>query len=205
MIEFKVADRAIEEIAKAENVTVIEYEDIGASGLRVLIQAAGALIPGTAGVSAELLGKLSTVSITSWVPLVGNVVLLSEAACSTPENKLVTFAHELCHAKQIDAAGPAQAAVNYLGSGKMRARAEADGAACGMWVRYLLTGVLPTEEQVERTWNASLYHLDAEDTAFARESIYGHLDSMRDGGPNLRAARLVEKWLLDHEPGVIRL
>lgn len=205
MIEFGVVNRAIEEIARDQKITVIEYDDIGASGLRVLVQAAGALIPGVGTVASELLGKLNTVSITAWLPLVETVVLLSEAACSTPERKLITFAHELCHCKQIEAVGGPQATVNYLGSGKLRARAEADGAATGMWVQYLLTGALPDPNLAVSKLAGELYHLPAEDLGLAEESILGHLDSMREGGPNLKAARLVEAWLLKHAPGEIRL
>ncbi len=72
-------------------------------------------------------------------------------------------------------------------------------------MQYLLTGALPDPNLAVSKLAGELYHLPAEDLGLAEESILGHLDSMREGGPNLKAARLVEAWLLKHAPGEIRL
>ena len=59
-------------------------------------------------------------------------------APAAPEGRAL-LAHELTHVVQIEAAGRAQAVADYT-SGELRAQREADAAAAGRWMRYVLTG-----------------------------------------------------------------
>lgn len=105
------------------------------------------------------------------------VIVLSPAAVADPITEACTLAHEWCHVGQIARVGRVQTVVDYLSSGELRAQREADACACGLWLRYVLTGDLPETAPTL----SDLYHLDAGDAELARAIIASHLDSIRAG------------------------
>jgi hypothetical protein len=71
------------------------------------------------------------------------------------------------------------------------AQREADASAAGLWMRYVLTGELP----VDAPTLGDLYHLDAGDSAMARQIIAAHLATIRAGVvPNLDVCVVLAKW-----------
>ena len=105
------------------------------------------------------------------------VIVLSPVALADDVTHMATLAHEWVHVGQIARAGRVQSAVDYLGSGELRAQREADAYAAGLWMRYVLTGDLPETAPSL----SELYHLDAGDAALARAIISSHLASTRAG------------------------
>lgn len=145
----------------------------------------------TAGVLSSLDDLSRRVSVTIATPL-DPVVILSPAAVSDPVAEAATLAHEWCHVGQIAHAGRVQSAVDYLGSGELRAQREADAAACGLWMRYVLSGELPAEAPTL----GDLYHLDAGDAALARSILASHLATIRAGVcPPLDVCVRLSQWL----------
>jgi hypothetical protein len=97
----------------------------------------------------------------------------------------------MTHRAQVERAGIVQAAVDYLGSGELRAQREADASAAGLWMRYVLTGDLPADAPTL----GDLYHLDAGDAAMARQIIAAHLATIRAGVvPNLDVCVVLARW-----------
>lgn len=164
----------------------------------IVVTAAKALVgalPGVArplvGVALDPLGDLvARVSVTVPVPLMQPVVVLSDAAMRDPVSEAATLLHEAVHAAQIEAAGRAQAVADYT-SGELRAQREADAAAAGRWLRYVLTGELPDPTRL-----GDLYCLDAGDAALALVVQRAHVETIRAGlVPNVRACIAAARWL----------
>ena len=128
-------------------------------------------------------------SVTLATPL-DPVVVLSPAAVADPITEACTLAHEWCHVRQI-ADGRIASVVDYT-EGELRARAEADATACGLWLRVVLTGDLP----VEAPTLGDLYHLDAGDHELARGVMRSHLATIRAGlVPPLDVCVRIARWL----------
>lgn len=154
----------------------------------------GVLPSALRGVTSIILGGLeersATVSVTLATPL-DPVVVLSPAAVADDVTHAATLAHEGCHVATIARDGRAQTVVDYLGSGELRAQREADASAAGLWMRYVLTGDLPADAPTL----GDLYHLDAGDSAMARQIIAAHLATIRAGVvPNLDVCVVLAKW-----------
>jgi len=142
-------------------------------------------------VTSVVLSSLETLSQRVSVTI-GSVIVLSPAAVADDVTHAATIAHEMTHRAQVERAGIVQAAVDYLGSGELRAQREADASAASLWMRYILTGDLPAEAPTL----ADLYHLDAGDAAMARQIIAAHLATIRAGVvPNLDVCVVLAKWL----------
>ena len=154
----------------------------------------GVLPEALRGVAGIVLGSLeersASVSVTLATPL-DPVVVLSPRAVSDPVTTCCVLAHEGCHVGVIARDGRAQVIVDYLGSGELRAQREADAAAAGLWMRYVLTGDLPDDAPTL----GDLYHLDAGDSAMARQIIAAHLATIRAGVcPNLDVCVVLARW-----------
>lgn len=154
----------------------------------------GVLPAALRGVTSIILGGLeersATVSVTLATPL-DPVVVLSPAAVSDLVTEMCVLAHEATHVGVIARDGRAQTVVDYLGSGELRSQREADASAAGLWMRYVLTGELP----VDAPTLADLYHLDAGDSAMARQILAAHLATIRAGVcPNLDVCVVLSKW-----------
>ena len=112
------------------------------------------------------------------------------------------MAHELVHVRQIEALGPVQAGVDYVGSGELRALREAE-ASVGLWARYLVTGVRPSTDDAGIV-ASDLYHLDGDDRDFASEVVKGVLSVIDTGAvPPHSVARNVLAWLRECAPEAI--
>jgi len=156
----------------------------------------GALPDALRGVAGIVLGSLeersATVSVTLATPA-DPVIVLSPAAVADPITEACTLAHEWCHVAQIAHTGRAQTVVDYLGSGELRAQREADAAAAGLWLRYVLTGDLPADAPTL----SDLYHLDTGDAALARGVVASHLATIRAGAcPPLDVCVRLAQWLM---------
>jgi len=154
----------------------------------------GVLPEALRGVARIVLGSLeersASVSVTLATPL-DPVVVLSPAAVADDVTHAATLAHEGCHVATIARDGRAQVVVDYLGSGELRAQREADAAAAGLWMRYVLTGALPADAPTL----SDLYHLDAGDAAMARAIIASHLATIRAGVcPPLDVCVVLSQW-----------
>lgn len=149
-------------------------------------------------VASGALSSLETlsqrVSVTLATPE-SPVIVLSPAAVADDVSHAATLAHEWCHVGQIARVGRVQTVVDYLGSGELRAQREADAYACGLWLRYVLTGDLPSEAPTL----SDLYHLDAGDADLARAVVQSHLDSIRAGAlPPLDVCVILARVVREH-------
>ena len=174
--------------------TVIRPGDPAHVAVGVYRALVGVLPSALRGVTSIILGGLeersATVSVTLATPL-DPVVVLSPAAVADDVTHAATLAHEGCHVATIARDGRAQTVVDYLGSGELRAQREADASAAGLWMRYVLTGDLPADAPTL----GDLYHLDAGDSAMARQIIAAHLATIRAGVvPNLDVCVVLAKW-----------
>ncbi len=86
-----------------------------------------------------------------------------------------------------------QAVVDYL-NGELRAQREADAAAAGRWLRYVLTGeeaLLSAPPPL-----SDLYCLDAGDAALAVALMRSHVETMRAGlVPPIGSCVAAARWL----------
>ena len=140
-------------------------------------------------VTGVVLSTLETLSQRVSVTI-GTVVILSPAAVADDVTHGATLAHEFTHRSQEVRSGIVQAAVDYT-IGELRAQREADAAAAGLWMRYVLTGDLPADAPTL----GDLYHLDAGDAAMARAIIAAHLATIRAGVcPNLDVCVVLARW-----------
>lgn len=158
---------------------------------KALVGALPAVVRPITGAALDPLADvMSRVSVTVPVPLLAPVIVLSPAACADPVSEACGLAHEWCHVVQIEAAGRAQAVADYT-SGELRAQREADAAAAGRWMRYVLTGEAPDAARL-----SDLYCLDAGDAALAVAIQRAHVDTIRAGlVPNIRACVAAARWL----------
>lgn len=168
---------------------------VAASGLYRTLS--GLLPAGVRAVASPVLDALDEraerTSVTLATPL-DPVVVLSPAAIADPITEACTLAHEWCHVRQV-ADGRIASIVDYT-SGELRARAEADATACALWLRYVLTGVLPGVLPDEAPTLGDLYHLDAGDHELARGVMRSHLATIRAGlVPPLDVCVRLARWL----------
>lgn len=170
---------------------------------RAALDALDDALPVIAPLTGAVLDRLGHVSVTLPTPL-GTVILLSEAACETPEALLATAAHECQHAAQIEARGGFGTAVDYLGSGELRARAEADAYMVGVWVVYLLTGQRPDIRGAMLSLAGPVYHLAPADVSLGRGVMESHLAAIEAGlCPPLSVARDVLALLRAEAPELV--
>lgn len=183
--------------------TVLTHDSPGVVLALGLFDAATALVPAVAPVVTALRAPLDRVSLTFPAPA-GTVVVLSPAAVATPESYAEVVAHECEHARQIAQVGGTQTAVDYLGSGELRATREAQAYVVGLWVRFLVTGELPTVESAMSSLTSGLYHLDAEDIELARGVVTSGVETIREGScPPYEVAAVALLWLRVHAADVL--
>ena len=190
-------------LAGLHRTTIVEPGDAPAVAARAMLAALGRGVPALADLVAALEVRASHVSVTIPTPA-GSLVILSPAAVADPMRYASTVAHEVTHAKQRDDAGFAQVAVDYVASPELRARAEADAYAVGLWVEYLLTGSFPTADDAVRSLSSDTYHLAAEEVELGRGVLESHLATMAQGlPPPLPVAVEALAWLRAHAPDAI--
>jgi len=190
-------------LAGLHRTTIVEPDDAPARVARAILSALGHGVPALASLVADLEVRASRVSVTLPTPG-GSLVILSPAAVVDPLRYAVTVAHELVHAEQRDAAGAVQVAADYLAAPELRARAEADAYAVGLWVAYLLTGVLPTVDAAVRSLSSDTYHLAPDEVELGRGVLLSHVETIAQGlAPPLRVAVEALAWLRANAPEAI--
>lgn len=183
--------------ARHGGATVLTHDSLTVAPVLAFARYVRGLSPLVGAVAPDL----SRVSVTLPIPGVGTLIVLSPAAVADAVSYAETVAHECCHSHQTAAVGPLQSDVDYLGSGELRATREAQAYVVGLWVRYLLTGVLPTAEDAMTSLASGLYHLAPEEVALARGIVTSGIESMRGGAcPPYHVAVDAWGWLSKHAP-----
>ena len=190
-------------LAGLHRTTIVEPDDAPARVARAILSALGHGVPALASLVADLEVRASRVSVTLPTPG-GSLVILSPAAVADPLRYAVTVAHELVHADQRDAAGAVQVAADYLAAPELRARAEADAYSVGLWVAYLLTGVMPTVDAAVASLASDTYHLAPDEVELGRGVLLSHVETIAQGlEPPLRVAVEALAWLRANAPASI--
>ena len=190
-------------LASLHRTTIVTPDDAPARAARAILAAITRGVPALADLADELMVRASRVSVTLPTPG-GSLVILSPAAVSDPLRYAMTVAHEIVHADQRDEAGAVQVAIDYLAAPELRARAEADAYAVGLWVAYLLTGVLPTVDDAVASLSSDTYHLAPDEVELGRGVLLSHVETMTQGlAPPLEVAVEVLAWLRAHAPEAI--
>lgn len=202
MIAQGLALELAESLCAARGVTLLTWGSSSARLIRAGLDLA-ASIPG-AGSLVDA-ASLRDPRISRCVPMPGGpVVVLSQGTESDPAQLVESVAHELTHAAQLAAVGQAQGAVDYLGSGELRATREAQAYVVGLWARYLVTGELPAEDSAMQRLGGGLYHLDAGELELARGVVRSGLATIAARlSPPYSVALDVLAWLRVHAPEAI--
>jgi len=189
-------------LADRHGATVVEPTDTISVGARALLTVLAHLSPVLQDVADEIEFRARSVSVTLPSPA-GAIVVLSESAVADPVRYASTVCHEMQHAQQLDEAGAIQGSIDYVVSAELRARAEADAYAAGVYVCFLLTGIAPSIEAL-MSLSSDLYHLAPEEVDLARGIIASHLATIRGGiCPPIQAALEAMTWLRLNAPDSI--
>lgn len=140
----------------------------------------------------------STSGVSTTLPLpTGTLVILSPTAVVDPLTHFRTLAHEAVHACQIQALGPWQATVDYVGSGELRAVREAHACVAAAWAEHLVTGHLPASpDEIVRSLESHLYLLAPGEIALARGIAASGLAGILAGGcPPIQVCGELLAWL----------
>ena len=182
-------------LAGLHRATIVAPTDPAAVGARAILSALAHLSPALDEIASDLETHLERVSITIPTPT-GSLILLSPSAVSNPALYAMTAAHECQHAAQREALGWGQVVIDYIGSPELRARAEADAYSVGLYVGYLLTGILPLASEAMASLASATYHLAPDDIELARGVVESHLESMSSGlPPPITVAVEAHAWL----------
>jgi len=189
-------------LGETYGLTYLDPRDAAAGlGLRVVsdaLHAATAFVQRTFGVVIPM-PDLDTVSLT-----LGPLVPLSEASVATLEDEVETIVHEAQHGAQQQDGGTLQATVDYLLSPELRARAEADAYAAGLFARYLVTGIPVTEDEAAARLTSGPYHLAPPEVDFARRIVRSHVATINAGlCPPISAAIEAYAFLRRTDPAAI--
>ena len=208
MISLDVAKAAIGAYANALGVRVFEPGDARVAFGLSLAKGITALVPGGASVLGDMLSVFDkateTVSVTLPAPG-GTVIILSKNAMAGGRAYYRTGLHELVHAGQISRVGGVQSAVDWLGSGELRAEREAEACAVSLWADFLVSGEVPSPDDAS-VIKSSFYHLDPPDKAFARGVVTSVLGSIESGGvPSFALAATSLAWLKKNAPEAIQV
>jgi hypothetical protein len=203
MIPMTLSRDLVAHLATKHGATVVSQSDGIGAAVRALLDGAARISPVVDTIVDELLSRTARVSVTVPTPGVP-LIVLSPAAVADPLRYAITGAHEMQHAVQIHAGGRVRTSIDYVASPELRARAEADAYAVGLWVGYLLTGLLPTLDDALASIAGDTYHLDADVVALARGVLESHLATMAGGMcPPITIAIDVLTWLRSARPDAV--
>jgi hypothetical protein len=188
-------------LGETYGLTYLDPRDPAAGlGLRTVgdaLRAVSAFVLRSFGVTVPL-PDLSRVSMT-----LGPLVPLSEASVATLEDEIETIVHEAQHGAQQQDGGTLQAAVDYLAA-ELRARAEADAYAAGLFARYLVTGIPVTEDEAAARLTTGPYHLAPPEVDLARRVVRSHVATINAGlCPPISAAIEAYAFLRRTDPAAI--
>ena len=190
-------------LAASRGAHVVTPDEAPARAARALLAALARVAPVLSDLAAELEVRANRVSVTVPTPA-GPVIVLSPSAVADPERYAATVAHEMQHAQQLDAGGAVRTSIDYVASPELRARAEADAYAVGLFVRYALTGSLPRADDAVASLSSDTYHLAPEEVTLGAGVLASHLATMAAGGvPPLTVAVDVLAWLRSEHPELI--
>ena len=190
-------------LASLHGAHVVTPDDAPAIAARAMLSAIARAVPALAGLAAELEVRANRVSVTVPTPA-GTVIILSPAAVADPLRYACTVAHEMQHAQQLSAGGAVRTSIDYVASPELRARAEADAYAVGLFVGYLLTGMLPTLDGALASLSSDTYHLAPEEVTLGAGVLASHVATMGAGlAPPLTVAVEVLAWLRAEHPELI--
>ena len=190
-------------LAAKHGAHVVTPDDAPAVAARAMLSALARVAPVLSDLVAELEVRADRVSVTVPTPA-GTVIVLSPAAVADPLRYAATVAHEMQHAQQLDAGGAVRTSIDYVASPELRARAEADAYAVGLFVRYALTGSLPRADDAVASLSSDTYHLAPEEVTLGAGVLASHLATMAAGGvPPLTVAVDVLAWLRSEHPELI--
>ena len=182
-------------LAALHRATIVAPTDPAAVGARAILSALAHLSPALDEIAMDLGMRLERVSVTIPTPT-GSLILLSPSAVADPMRYATTAAHECQHAAQREALGWGQVVIDYVGSPELRARAEADAYCVGLYVGFLLTGILPLASEAMASLASATYHLAPEDIELARGVVESHLETMAAGlPPPITVAVEAHAWL----------
>ena len=189
-------------LAAKHGAHVVTPDEAPARAARALLAALARVAPVLSDLVAELEVRANRVSVTVPTPA-GPVIVLSPSAVADPERYAATVAHEMQHAVQLHGQAVAQS-IDYVASPELRARAEADAYAVGLFVRYALTGSLPRADDAVASLSSDTYHLAPDEVALGRGVLESHLTTMAAGlCPPLTIAVDVLAWLRAEHPELI--
>ena len=189
-------------LAALHGAHVVTPDEAPARAARAILAALARAVPALAGLVAELEVRADRVSVTVPTPA-GTVIVLSPAAVADPLRYAATVAHEMQHAVQLHGQAVAQS-IDYVASPELRARAEADAYAVGLFVRHVLTGSLPRADDAVASLSSDTYHLAPEEVTLGAGVLASHLATMAAGGvPPLTVAVDVLAWLRSEHPELI--
>jgi hypothetical protein len=182
-------------LAGLHRATIVAPTDPAAVGARAILAVLAHLSPALDALAADLETHLERVSITLATPT-GSLILLSPSAVADPMLYAMTAAHECQHAAQRESLGFGQVIIDYIGSPELRARAEADAYSVGLYVGFILTGILPLASEAMSSLASATYHLAPEDIELARGVVESHLETMAAGlPPPIAVAVEAHAWL----------
>ncbi len=205
MLTLDVSEALGAHLAALHGAHVVTPDDAPAVAARAMLSALARAVPALAGLAAELEVRANRVSVTVPTPA-GTVIVLSPAAVADPLRYAETVAHEFQHDQQLDEGGAVRTSIDYVASPELRARAEADAYAVGLWVHYLLTGALPSADSAVASLSSDTYHLAPEEVTLGAGVLASHIATMRAGSvPPLTVAVEVLAWLRTEHPELIAL
>ena len=203
MLTLPIAQALGAHLAAKHGAHVVTPDEAPARAARALLAALARVAPVLSDLAAELEVRANRVSVTVPTPA-GPVIVLSPAAVADPLRYAATVAHEMQHAQQLDAGGAVRTSIDYVASPELRARAEADAYAVGLFVRHVLTGSLPRADDAVASLSSDTYHLAPDEVALGRGVLESHLTTMAAGlCPPLTIAVDVLAWLRAEHPELI--
>lgn len=207
-MDLTTARACVRALAEGQGVRVIEPGDPRVALGVAIARGLASLVPGGGDVLGgfQKLVEQATENVSVTLPAPGGtLIILSKSAVTDGRRYFNTGMHELVHVRQIAQVGGVQAAVDYLGSGELRAKREAEASAVGLWADFVTTGKRPSPEDAS-VLRSSLYHLDPPDKEFARavvESVLGVIDG--GGVPPFSMAQAMLLWLRTNAPEAIQV
>jgi hypothetical protein len=190
-------------LAAKHGATVVTPDDAPAIAARAILAALARSVPALSALAAELEVRANRVSVTVPTPA-GTVIILSPSAVADPLRYACTVAHEFQHDVQLDKGGAVRTAIDYVASPELRARAEADAYAVGLFVVWLLTGMLPTADDAVASLSSDTYHLAPDEVALGGGVLASHIATMTQGRcPPLTIAVDVLAWFRVEHPELI--
>ncbi len=170
------------------------------AGARFAAAQAGLLVVGS------ILPDLSRVSIC--LPLEyndGSLVLISEAAMSSPVQYTETVSHEGTHDHQSDRNGHTRNAWDYIVSSEVRAQREAEAYATSLAVMYVLTGTIKDVHSVLQALGGPTYHMSQGSLSLASGLVKGAVESIQNGiCPPVETAKWAVEWIQKNAPECVR-